>query len=134
MANLVKGMRDWLVYSTMDDEEWDTLRRVYLEEEVRRLFGLYSEDLERAAAKPKLGRVSVPVRSGAFRKLKSLSGTVFISKDRHDGEEQLKVHLMVPSASTEGPNSWSPVCAWTFDSISEVADFVAPPSTGSAGS
>ncbi|HIJ17214.1 MAG TPA: hypothetical protein HA364_05520 [Thermoplasmata archaeon] len=128
MANLVKGMKNWLVYSTMDEGEWDTLRKVYLEEEVRRLFSLYAEDLETATQRSELGDVSVPVRSGAFRKLKRRSGKVFLSKDEYEDGEQIKVHLMVSASSPDGPAAWEPLCAWTFDSISEVADFVTPPS------
>ena len=134
MANLVKGMREWLAYSTMDDDEWDTMRRVRLEEELRRLISARSGCLSEAATGPHPGTVSVPVRSGALRKLRNVPGRVFISRDSYGDGERLKVHLMVPSVSDEGTQSWSPVCAWTFDSLSEVADFVAPPSTGSTGS
>lgn len=128
MANLVNGMKNWLVYSTMDDDEWDTIRKVYLEEEVRRLFGSLDEDIETTAGSSELGEVSVPVRAGAFRKLKRLPGKVFLSKDEYDDGEQFKVHLMVSASSTSDSESWEPLCAWTFDSMSEVADFVTPPS------
>jgi hypothetical protein len=128
MADLVKGMKDWLAYSTMDDDEWDTMRKVHLEEQVRRLFGACAEDLGTVSDSSELGTVTVPVRSGALRRLRHLPGKVFISKDEYEDGEEFKIHLLVSSGPNGGSESWKPLCAWTFDSISEVADFVAPPS------
>ena len=73
-----------------------------------------------------LGEISVPVRSGTLRRLKHLPGKVFVTRDEYEDGEQFKVHLMVSADTSEGPESWEPVCAWTFDSISEVAEFVSP--------
>jgi len=132
MANLVHGMKNWLAYSTMDEDEWDTMRKVYLEEEVRRLFGSASEGLGPAVESAELGQVSVPVRSGALRRLKHLSGRVFISRDKYEDGDQFKVHLMVSADRSEDREAWEPLCTWTFESLSEVADFVTPPSAESA--
>lgn len=132
MADLVKGMRDWLTYSTLDEDEWDTMRKVRLEEQLRHLFGACTEELETVTDSSELGEISVPVRSGALRRLKHLPGKVFVTKDEYEDGEQLKVHLMVSADTSESSASWKPVCAWTFDSMSEVADFVAPPSTEAA--
>jgi hypothetical protein len=132
MADVVKGMRNWLVYSTMDEDEWDTMRKVHLEEEVRRLFGQHTETLRSVPESSELGEVSVPVRSGAFRRLRHLSGKVFLSKDEYHDGERFRVHLMVSARSVHGQEAWEPVCDWTFDSVSEVADFVTPPSAESA--
>ncbi|MDQ1372018.1 MAG: hypothetical protein QG582_933 [Candidatus Thermoplasmatota archaeon] len=132
MADLVKGMRDWLTYSTLDEDEWDTMRKVHLEQQLRRLFGACSEELETVTDSSELGEISVPVRSGALRRLRSLPGKVFVTKDEYEDGQQFKVHLMVSADTSDGSESWKPVCAWTFDSISEVADFVRPPSTEAA--
>lgn len=128
MADLVKGMRNWLAYSTMDEDEWDTMRLVHLEEEVRRLFVHQAETLRSAGDSSELGEVSVPVRSGAFRRLRHLSGRVFLSRDEYEDGERYKIHLLVSSGSAQGQESWQPLCDWTFESMSEVADFANPPS------
>ncbi len=132
MADLVKGMKDWLAYSTMDDDEWDTLRKVNLEQQLRHLFGACAEEIETVADSSELGEISVPVRSGALRRLKHLPGKVFVTRDEYDGGEQFKVHLMVSADTSEDSVAWKPVCAWTFESMSDVADFAAPPSTEAA--
>lgn len=132
MADLVKGMREWFAYSTMDDDEWDTMRRVHLEEQLRHLFGECAEEMESVSDSSELGEISVPVRSGALRRLKHLPGKVFLSRDRYEDGEQLKVHLMVAAEPSGEAKSWEPLCAWTFESMSEVADFAAPPSAESA--
>lgn len=131
MADLVKGMKDWLTYSRLDEDEWDTMRRVRLEEQLRHLFGDCADELESVTDSSELGEISVPVRSGALRRLRHRPGKVFVTKDEYEDGEQLKVHLMM-SADTPGEDSWEPVCAWTFESMSEVADFVAPQSTETA--
>jgi hypothetical protein len=125
-------MRDWLAYSTMGEDEWDTMRRVELEQQLRHLFGECAEDIETVSDSSELGQISVPVRTGALKRLRHLPGKVFISKDRFEDGEQFKVHLMVAAGPSEGTESWQPLCAWTFDSISEVADFAEPPSAESA--
>lgn len=132
MADLVKGMKDWLAYSTMDEDEWDTMRKVHLEEQLRNLFGACAEDIEAVTDSSELGEISVPVRSGALRRLKHLPGKVFISKDEYDDGEQFRVHLMVSASSDGGTEEWEPLCAWTFDSMSEVADFAGPPTAEAA--
>lgn len=128
MADLVKGMKDWLAYSTMDEDEWDTLRKVELEEQLRRLFGACADRIEEVSDSSELGDVTVPVRSGALRRLRHLPGKVFISRDEYEDGEQFKVHLMVAAEPSDGTECWEPLCAWTFDSMSEVADFADPPS------
>jgi hypothetical protein len=125
-------MREWLAYSAMDEDEWDTMRKVELEQQLRRLFGECAQDIEAVSDSSELGQISVPVRSGALRRLSYRPGKVFVSRDRYDDGEQLKVHLMVSAGPSDEPESWQPLCAWTFDSMSEVADFAAPPSEESA--
>lgn len=132
MADLVKGMKDWLAYSTMDDNEWETMRKVHLEEQLRHLFGACAGDIEAVSDSSELGEISVPVRSGALRRLRHLPGKVFISRDEYEDGEQFRVHLMVAADQLGGGGSWEPLCAWTFESISEVADFATPPSAESA--
>lgn len=132
MADLVKGMKDWLAYSTLAEDEWDTMRKVRLEEELRRLFGACAEELQTVTDSSELGEISVPVRSGTLRRLRHLPGKVFITRDEYDGEEQYKVHLMVSADTSGDSDSWEPVCAWTFDSISEVEGFVTPHSAEAA--
>lgn len=132
MADLVKGMRDWLAYSTMDEDEWETLRKVHLEEQLRHLFGACAGDIEAVSDSSELGEISVPVRSGALRRLRNLPGKVFISRDEYEDGEQFRVHLMVAADQLDGGGSWEPLCAWTFESMSEVADFATPPSAESA--
>ncbi len=128
MADVVKGMREWLAYSTMDDDEWDTMRMVRLEGQLRHLFGQCAEDIQTVSDSSEVGEISVPVRSGALRRLRSLPGKVFISKDRYEDGEQVKVHLMVAAGPSDGTETWEPLCAWTFESMSDVADFAEPPS------
>lgn len=132
MADLVKGMRDWLAYSTMDDDEWDALRRVRVEQELRRLFGACPEEIVEVRDSSEVGEIPVPVRSGAFRRVRTLPGKVFVSKDEYEDGEEFKVHLMVPVESHDELSSWEPVCTWTFGSMSEVEDFSVPSSSDSA--
>lgn len=133
MADLVKGMKEWLACSTLDDAEWDVMRKVRLEDELRQLFGTCADELGTLTDSSEMGEISVPVRSGALRRLRHLPGKVFVTRDEYEGGEQFKVHLLVSSSSSEGGSaSWKPVCAWTFDSISEVADFATPPSAEAA--
>lgn len=129
MADLVKGMKDWLAYSTMDDDEWDTMRRVRLEQELRGLFGTCSEHIGCLEDSSEVGEIPVPVRSGAFRRVRSLPGKVFVSRDEYDDGEEFRVHLMVPAESPEGGKAWEPVCSWTFCSLAEVEGFSVPQST-----
>ena len=126
MADLVKGMKDWLTYSTMADDEWDTLRKVHLEQQLRHLFGACAEEIETVTDSSELGEISVPMRTGALRRLRHLPGKVFVTRYEYDGEERFKVHLMVSADTSEDREAWKPVCAWTFESMSEVADFAEP--------
>lgn len=135
MASLVSGMKNWWTYSKMGEEEWEAFRRVYLEEELRKLISRYADDLEESVSRSEgdLGEVSVPVRSGALRQFRCRTGNVFLSKDRYEDGDLLKVHLMVPASSRrDEPESWEPVCAWTFDSVSEMAEFIEPASEEAA--
>lgn len=135
MARIVSGMKNWLTYSTMGDNEWEAFRRVYLEEELRRLISGYADDLEERISKSdgEIGNVSVPVRSGALRQFRCLPGKAFLSKDECEDGDLLKVHLMVPASSRRDESeSWEPVGAWTFDSVSEMEEFIEPMSGQSA--
>lgn len=135
MVGIVDGMKNWFTYSMMAEDEWETFRRVYLEEELRKLINSGADGFEERISRSEgdLGEVSVPVRSGALRQIRRVRGNVFLSRDEYEDGDALKVHLMVPASSQrEGPEAWEPVCAWTFDSVSEMAEFVRPSSDQSA--
>ena len=123
MAQIMRGMRNWLSYSTMNEEEWECLRETHIEQEVRRLIRSLADESCHASDR-ELGQVSVPVRTGALRQVRRLRGKVFISKDSDEWGDRYRLHVMVPSASQDLEESWEPVCSWAFDSVHDVREFI----------
>jgi hypothetical protein len=128
MAEIIRGMKNWLAYSTMSDDEWRCLRETHVEQEIRRLFCNMNEDLDCSSEDDcrELGGIEIPTRAGAFKQLKRLPGRAFISRNPGESGDQYKLQIMV-SAAFRGEGEvkmWEPVCSWAFDSVEDIRDFV----------